>query len=150
MARFGAFGSATNTAAQTVIEVANNGTNRRLFLEEISIGASGSPADQAAEYQLRRTTGLNGPSATAVTPFALDQADQAAVTAAWENPDAEPTYAAGAIVELGLQLRSPFRWVPLTRRARPSVPASTGAGWGLVVNAVTSAWTANVTLTYEE
>lgn len=150
MARFSVFGSATNTAAQTVIEAANNGTNRRLFLESVTFGASSTPGDQAAEYQLRRTTGLNGPSATAVTPFALDQADQAAVTAAWENPDAEPTYATGAIFEWALQLRSPFRWVPLTRRARPAVPASTGAGWGVVVNAVTSAWTAHITLEYEE
>ncbi len=150
MARYSVVGEAPTTDDTTIGEVANNGTNRRLLLEQVVLGSDGVPADHAAEFQLRRTTGLNGPSTTSVTPFALDQADQAAVSAAWEDPDVEPTYATGAILEIALQLRSPFRWTPLSRRSMPTVPASTGAGWGIVVNTVTTAWDQHFTFVYEE
>lgn len=150
MSRYSVVGAATTTDDTTIGEVANGGTNRRLFLEQFTLGADGVAADHAAEFQLRRTTVLNGPSTTSVTPFALDQADQAAVSVAYEDPDVEPTYASGAILELGLQLRSPFRWVPISRKGMPTVPASTGAGWGIVVNAVTTAWVQHFTFIYEE
>lgn len=150
MARFDVVGSATNTAAQTVIEVANSGTNHRLFLEAITFGATGTPDDEASEYQVRQTTGLNGPVSTAVTPRPVDALEAAADAEAWEDPNAEPTYASGALAEFGLQLRSPFRWVALSVKRRPQVAASTGAGWGVICNAVTTAWAAHVTIRYEE
>lgn len=151
MARYGANGAATNTAAKTVLEIANGGSPRRLYLEEVMLGAKGTPADQAAKYQWKRLTGLNGPSTTSITPVALDQADQAATVAAWLAPDVEPTYASELpVFEIGLQLRSPLRWVPISRRSRPTVPATTGGGWGAFTSAVTTTWSAVASIVWEE
>lgn len=151
MSAYSVVASDTNTAATTQGYFVNgNSTPQRLGLFDALFGSSGTPGDQACEYQIRRITAeAMTPGGTAVTPFALDASSPASQANAVEGPTSEPTYATGAAFELGLNQRAPFRWV-LHPGRELRVAASNDAGWGIITNAVTSAWTGHYTLVFEE
>lgn len=151
MAEYSVVGSWSNVAGDTGLYFVNgNSTPQRLGLFDAVWGASGTPGDQAAEYQIRRVTAEHmTPGGNAITPFAIDQASPAAQSNAVEACTGEPTYATGAVFEIGLNQRAPFRWVMHPGR-EAICSASNDAGFGIISNAVTSAWTAHLTMVYSE
>lgn len=150
MSAYSVWGSDTNDAADTILYFVNGSTAFRIALFDTVWGSTGTPGDQAAEYQVRRITAENmTPGGTAVTPFPLDEDDPAAQSNAVEAPTGEPTYASGAAFEIGLNQRAPFRWVLHPGREVRTSPTA-DHGFGVITNAVTSAWTATVTMLYSE
>ncbi len=151
MSQYSAVGTWSNVAADSGLYFVNGSSSpQRLGLFDVIFGASGTPGDQAAEYQIRRITAEHmTPGGNAVTPFAVDQASPAAQSNAVEAPTGEPTYATGAVFEIGLNQRSPFRWV-LHPGREAICSASNDAGFGIISNAVTSAWAAHLTMIWEE
>lgn len=132
-------GSATNTSAQTFFGITSASTIRP-FIYEYVFGSSGTPADQAARYQLQRTTAAG--TSTAVVGQAIDPADPAPLSVGGRAHSGEPTYTASAFLdEIGINQRVTFRWVayPGGELVMPSTAAN---GIGFFVSAVTSTWTA--------
>jgi len=117
MPRYAVAGAGTNTASTTLLYFVNGGTApARIKLSDLVIGSDATPADNAAEYAIRRITAENGtPGGTAVTPEPLDFNDRAANSNAVQDPTGEPTYAgtvpSGIYLMIGLNQRATFRWV---------------------------------------
>ncbi len=151
MPRYSAVGSATNTAATTILYVVSPAsTFRRIHLYEVILGSQATPADQAAQYQIRRLTDEDTtPGGAGVTGVPLDIDDSVAISAAVEDPSGEPTYETGALLEIALNQRATFRWV-----AAPGsefiCTAAEDQGFGIEAVAVTSAYIANATLLWKE
>ncbi|MCC6419933.1 MAG: hypothetical protein IT429_16990 [Gemmataceae bacterium] len=105
------------------------GTTVRPLVYDLLIGSAATPADNAIEWYIQRSTAAG--TATSVTPQPLDSGDPAATTAAGEDHTAEPTYTSNAILwRLALNQRASHRWV-----ADPDggllVPATSNNGLGL-------------------
>src|SRR3990172_3436875 len=131
--KYQASGQDTNTLSTTILSLNATSTVRPVIYDLIC-GSDATPADNAAEYSLRRCS-LNG-TGTAVTPAALDPADPAAVTASVQAHTTEPTYTAGVnLLNWAQNQRATFRWV-----AAPGgeliLPATTNNGAGFVVDTV--------------
>lgn len=126
-------GSDTNTASTTILGIVAAATVRpRIY--DVVLSSTATPADNAGNYSLKRTTTAG--TATAVTPQALDSANPAAVTTAGKAHTAEPTYTAGSdVLYISTNQRATFRWV-----AAPGgelvVPATANNGIGLLVNSI--------------
>lgn len=145
MARYGAkFTHATMAAAfKTTGHLrAPASSMRRLKLADFSIGAGGTPADNATEFNLVRTT-ANGTDGSTVTPNPIDPADAACVATFGQGVTAEPTTAGVDLWDLPLNQRASYRWqavpgyelvIPATANAglamRGLSPAYTGAFGG--------------------
>lgn len=151
MPRYSIIGEDTNTAATTQLYFVNSSNDpTRLKLYEVIIGSDTAPADNAATYHIRRVTNENGtPGGTAVTPFPLDFDDQAARSTAVEAPTGEPTIAAGAALEIGINQRATFRWVAAPGSELIADNAEDN-GWCIFVQAVSTAASMNYTMLYEE
>jgi hypothetical protein len=144
--------AATNTGSKTLQQLVGS-TSIRFQVYDIVISAGGvAPADNAAEYQLKRLTA--GGTVTSFLPVALDSADPASLmttstASTGFSATGEPTYTAGAVLlDIGVNMRATFRWVA-RERSEICTPASTN-GLGLFVNAVNSAFATNVTTLTEE
>lgn len=102
---------------------------RRLKVYDFSFGASGTPADNAMEADIVRTT-ANGTD-TAFTPNPLDPADAACVATFGQNASAEPTVTANSqVFDLGFNQRASYRWV-CKDGSELIVPATANAGLAL-------------------
>jgi hypothetical protein len=142
----------TNTGNSTLQQTIGS-TNTRFQVYDLIISAAGvAPADNAAEYQLRRLTAAG--TCSAFTPIALDNADPATLLTlttagcGFRNTG-EPTYTANTnMLDIGVNMRATFRWVA-RERSEIVAPASTN-GLGLFVVAVNSAFSTNVTQLHEE
>lgn len=109
MRRYSIDGQDTNTAATTLLELRSTTAIRPAIYDLIS-GSDATPADNAAEYNLQRTTTAG--TSTSVTPQALDSGDPAATATAGEAHSAEPTYTANAVLLNYMHnQRATFRWV---------------------------------------
>lgn len=107
--RYSIDGQDTNTAATTILELRSTTAIRPAIYDLLS-GSDATPADNAAEYNLQRTTTAG--TSTAVTPQALDSGDPAATATAGEAHSAEPTFTANAIMLNYMHnQRAAFRWV---------------------------------------
>lgn len=107
--RYSIDGQDTNTAATTILELRSTSAIRPAIYDLIS-GSDATPADNAAEYNLQRTTTAG--TSTSVTPQALDSGDPAATATAGEAHSAEPTYTANAVLLNYMHnQRATFRWV---------------------------------------
>lgn len=144
--------AATNTAAKTIWQAIGS-TSVRWQLYDLVISAGGvAPADNAAEYQAKRLTAAC--TVTAFTPVALDNGDPATLmttgtSGCGNTATAEGTYTASSqLLDIGVNMRATFRWVA-RERSEIIGPASTN-GIGLFVNAVNSAFAANITALHEE
>lgn len=96
----------SNKTAVTVI--ASTSVRPRIF--DIVMGCSGTPADQAANYVVGRTT-TTGTAASNPTPNLIDPGDIAAVATAGITHSAEPTYASTFLLTVPINQRATFRWV---------------------------------------
>jgi hypothetical protein len=141
-------GQSTNTASTSILGM-TGGTGVRPRVYDLLCGSDATPADNAAEYVLQRSTAAG--TSTAVTPQPLDPADPTAETAAGENHTVEPTYTADEIMLQWMQnQRATFRWV-----AAPGgeivVPATANNGLGVqVITVAGSAVNTGVTIHFEE
>ena len=151
MSTFSAVGSTANTDATTLLYFANKAsTFRRLKAHEVIIGSDAVPVEQSAAYQIRRITDENvTPGGDSVTPFVWDEDQVASIADAISNPSGEPTYAAGAGLEIGLTQRGTFRWVAQPFRELVC-SALEDHGWATFMESVTTAFNANVTMVWDE
>lgn len=107
--RYSIDGQDTNTANTTILELRSTTAIRPALYDLIS-GSDATPADNAAEYNLNRTTTAG--TSTGVTPQALDSGDPSATATAGEAHSAEPTYTANAVLLNYMHnQRATFRWV---------------------------------------
>jgi|ERR1035437_2258514 hypothetical protein len=108
--RYSATGSITAAATKTILGL-TGGTTIRTSVYDLVLSNFATPADNAAQWQLRRST-VAATGGTALTPPALDSADPAAVTAVQVAPSAEPTYTASmTLLDVAVNQRATFRWV---------------------------------------
>jgi hypothetical protein len=107
--RYSIDGEDTNTASTTILELRST-TAIRPRIYDFLLSSDATPADNAGDYLLQRTTTAG--TSTAVTPQALDPGDPAAVATAGKAHSAEPTYTSNAILlHVALNQRATFRWV---------------------------------------
>lgn len=151
--RYSSSASATTNTGNTTIQQTVGSTNTRFQVYDLVISAGGvAPADNAAEYQLKRLTA--GGTVTAFTPVAIDPADPATLLTLTTagcgfSASGEPTYTANSqLLDIGVNMRATFRWVA-RERSEIIAPASTN-GLGLFVKAVNSAFSTNITQLHEE
>lgn len=99
----------SGTSNKTAVNViASTSVRPRIF--DIIVGCSGTPADQAANYVVGRTTAV-GTAASNPTPTKIDDGDVAAVATAGITHSAEPTYASTFLLTIPINQRATFRWV---------------------------------------
>jgi hypothetical protein len=132
----------TNTTSTTApMWYLTGGAVSRLVLYDLVVGSDATPADNYAEFAIRRTT-TAGTTTTTFTPTLLDPANGAAAGVFVLTASAQPTITANSdLLNIPINQRATFRWV-----ANPGgeliVPAT--AGNGLAFMAVAS----NATATY--
>lgn len=142
----------TNTGSKTLNQTVGISTTRFQIYDMLISAGGVAPADNAAEYQLKRFTAAG--TVTSFTPVAIDPGDPATLLTLTTagcgfSASGEPTYTAGAIMlDVGVNMRATFRWVA-RERSEIVAPASTN-GLGLFVNAVNSAFSTNYTQLHEE
>ncbi len=106
------------------------GASKRIKINDFTVGASGTPADNAILWVVQRFTAL-GTEGSGVTPAPLDLADGASVGDAGQDYSAEPTYtAATELWEQAINQRASYRWVavPGGELVIPNT-ANVGIGW---------------------
>lgn len=121
-----------NTAipsAKTIIGITGTAAIRPKIYE-LNFGSPATPADNAADANVKRSTVVG--TTTAFTPTALDPADSmASVTAGYVNASVDPTYTASSqMLAFGWNQRAAYRWL-----ANPDseIVCAVGAGLGLGV-----------------
>lgn len=113
MARFGVTGLLTvvSTTDKSVIGILGS-ANKRAKIYDWMVGADGTPADNAMNYQLQQQDASTAGTATAVTPKPLDPADPASDVTANEDYSVEPTADVGIPpIEIPVNQRASYRWV---------------------------------------
>jgi hypothetical protein len=111
------------------------GTTIRTNIYDIVTASTATPADNAAEFYMQRST-TAGSGGTAITPQALDAADPAAVTACQQLPSVQPTLTSNAILlAWSHNQRATFRWVAAPN-SELVVPATSANGIALVNPAI--------------
>lgn len=138
---------AVASATDTVLGITSTSAIRPAIYDLI-FGSNATPADNALNWLMQRTT-ANGTN-TAVTPTALDEGDPASTATGEENHTAEPTYTANLILlNISANQRSTQRWVSSPGGELIS-PATANNGMGL--QPVHSSFTGEVqaTIHFEE
>ena len=109
-----AYGTTGQTAGDSTADTALGifrGAAKRFKLYDFTLGASGTPADNAILWIVQRYTAL-GTEGSGVVPAPLDIADGAAVTDSGQDYSIEPTYtAATELWEQAINQRASYRWV---------------------------------------
>ncbi len=123
-------------------------TVRRAKIFDLMFGSEATPADNALQWQVQRST--TQPTATSLTPTALDPADAAAIDDATENSTADGTKTANAILlSIPLNQRASYRWV-----AAPGgelvIPATANNGVHFTTPIQTAAIAVTATCHFEE
>lgn len=124
--RYSVYGTDTNTASTTQIEVRST-TAIRPRIYDLVISSNATPADNSGEYAFRRTTTVG--TSTSFTPVALDPGDPASTATSGVNHSAEPTYTASSdLLHFATNQRATFRWVaaPMGELVLPA--AANGVG----------------------
>ena len=150
--KYAVSGSMALIAADTILYFVNGATSpRRLALIDLVIGSSGTPADQAARLQLKRITNEDAsPGGSALTPVPVDAGDPAALSNGVSAPTTEGTYESVLpILDFGLNQRASFRWVAAPG-SEPKCAAAEDNGFGLFCLTVSTQWTSNQAMIYEE
>lgn len=142
-------GATAGADPQTLINLFSTGGANRGFVYDILLGSDATPADQAASYELKRTT-VVGTEGAGFTPNPLDLADGASTLDAGVSHSTEPTETASSeLLRFSLNQRATFRWV-----AAPGseivIPATTAAGVNLVRRGSTAAYVVDATILFFE
>lgn len=107
---------------------------RRFRLYDLIVGSEAAAADNALLFTVERITATG--TGTAVTPKALDPADQACLAVAKDNLSGQPTVTATSVLlDIPLNQRAVFRWVaaPGSELIAPATTAN-----GFIVNTPTA------------
>lgn len=140
-------GRDTNTASTTILGL-TSATTIRPKIYFVQLGSYGTPQDYAAEYAIQRYTAAG--TSTAVTPQALDPGNPAALASAGEAHSAEPTYTANAVLlSIPKHLRATYQWHCKDGKELV-LPATAANGAGIVVVAVSTAYTEACVIHYNE
>ena len=118
----------TNTTSTTapLCSVTGAATFRARIYDILS-GADATPADNYAEFSLRRTSS-NGTTSATFTPTALDPGDPAALATFTTTWSIQPTITASSdILSWTQNSRAAFRWVAVPD-GELVIPATAGAG----------------------
>ena len=137
-----------NAAAAVTILGHTRGASKRTFTDYVAIGSAATPADQANNLQLNRTTAAG--TSTAVTPRPFDPAEGAAVAAAGESHTSEPTKTADLVLlSLSPNSRSLAQWY--AKAGRPIiVPDTANNGLALVFIVATGTQLFEATIHFDE
>lgn len=148
MPRYSIDGNDTNTAATTIAGITGSAAVRPKIYDVI-LSSDATPADNAGNYVLQRTTAAG--TLTSVTPTPIDPLTSASVTTAGEKHTVEPTYTANAILlQWAQNQRATYRWVAAPGGELVASAASAN-GIGLqVISIAGSAVTMQVTIQFEE
>lgn len=96
-----------NAAPRTLGNVIGSSAVRpRVY--EFDVGSAATPADQAANFVLARTTAA-GTAGSSPTPLPIDNQEVAAVCTAGITHSSEPTYASTFLFQVPLNQRASFR-----------------------------------------
>ena len=107
--RYSAPGTITSAATKTIVGITAT-TAVRPAIYDIIVSFFSTPADNAAEWQVRRSTAAG--TSTSVTPNPLDSGDPTSTTTAGQAHSAEPTYTASVfLLDFAANTRATFRWV---------------------------------------
>ena len=144
-------GVAVTTTYNTLLSVSasTGATPRRGKIYDVLVGTNGTPADNFMTWDISRKTATVGTS-VALTAQALDPADAAADTQAFQDYSAEPTItSSSSVFSVGVNQRASYRWV-----AAPGGelvwPATQAAGFGLRTLSGGYTGTATGTMHFEE
>lgn len=142
---YAASGQVNGASTKTIIALEAAATRRPRLLQVI-IGCEGTPADNVAEFAIRKFTTMG--SGTQGTTFQADSADGAPQVLTWNNFTTEPTYTSGNLVEISLNQRATVIWnAPLG--AEIAVPTGTTNGIGVqAITAPTLPY--NITMVWDE
>lgn len=125
--RYTGYGSDTNTASTTQVEL-RSATTVRPKIYDIVVSSNATPADNSGEYVLRRTT-TAGTAGSTFTPVAIDPGDPASLATFNVNHSAEPTYTANSdLFHFATNQRATFRWVAPPEGEFVLPAAANGAG----------------------
>ena len=139
MGRYFTAGANASAASNKTILSLTGGTTVRPTVDEIMLGCSQTPGDQAGQYALILQTAA-GSGGTTPTPIPVpDPSSPAAITVARAGPSSEPTYTSTITVwQHSLHQRASWRYV-CDQGKGFIAPATSGYGWGLrLVTATTS------------
>ena len=133
---------------QTLINLFSDG-NVRGYIYDILVSSGATPADQAANYEVQRTTAV-GTEAAGITPEPLDPDVPASGHDAGQGHSVEPTETANTLLlAFSLNQRATFRWV-----AAPGseliTPATANNGVNVARRTSTVAYVADCTMLFRE
>lgn len=114
-----------NAAAAITILNTTRGASKKHGWKYVNLGSAATPADQANNLQVNRTT--VAALGTAVTPRPLDPDEAAAVTTGIENATTEPTKTADLVLlSFSHNSRANFQWFanPFKNILAPDVSAN--------------------------
>ena len=144
MKAYATSGQVNGASTKTIVSLRATSTRRPKLLQVI-IGCEGTPADNVAEFAIRRFT-VDG-TGTVGSVQQADLADGTPVVATQNNYTTEPTYIGGNMFEISLNQRATVIWnAPLG--AEPSVTLGSGGIGIQAIAAPTLPYT--VGLVYEE
>jgi len=130
--------TATDTVNANVTMVGiTAATTRRGRIYELWISSANSPpADQTADYSLKRYTAAG--TSTPFTPNPTDPAEPAALLSAGYNHSVEPTYTANSdLLRIAVHQKFTMRWYGAPGREFV-IPAASGNGIGLLINSAST------------
>jgi hypothetical protein len=131
MKAYATSGQVTGASTKTIISLRAT-SSRRPKLLQVVIGCEGTPADNVAEFAIRRFT-VDG-TGTVGSCYQADLADGTPVVTTQNNYTTEPTYIGGNMYEISLNQRATVIWnAPLG--AEPSVTLGSG---GIGIQAITA------------
>jgi hypothetical protein len=129
--KYGFSGSITGTvtAAISTAVLVTATTAVRPYLLDLIISSAATPADNASEWQVVRSTAAG--TTTAVVPTAFDSGDPAATSICGKISSVTPTYSPTvSLLDIAHNQRATFRWV-----AAPGeeivAPATASNGFGV-------------------
>ncbi len=151
MRRYAGYQTAkTNTTSTTVPQWSLVGAATfRIQLYDILVGADATPADNYAEFSLKRNTS-NGTAGSTFTPIALDPGDPASLATFITNQNGTPTLTASSeMLGITLNQRATFRWVAVPD-GEIIVPATAANGLSLMAVGSNATGTYNWTCHWKE
>jgi hypothetical protein len=137
-----------SSAPKTIIAMLNTATRRGKLLQVI-VGCSGTPADAAALFAIRKLT-ADGTAAGAGNVFQADSADGAPLVTTKVGYTAEPTYSTGNLAEIALHQRNTAVWNVPSLDASPAAALGTANGIGIQLVSGPTGVNYNVTLVWDE
>lgn len=124
----------TIAATKTALNL-TGGTTCRPRLCDMRLTTTGAPTtDAQVNVRLQRSTTAG--TGTSVTPSTTDPGDPASIATALSDCSAEPTYAAGQVMNWFFNPRSVIQWAAYDPRGEILVPATANNGLGAQVVAI--------------